>query len=140
MIKINDNKSYSINKINDEICIITSPFLLKAGIAPLKNLISIITSISNNVIVISGFHEELKKNSAIRYYFSNNIGYCSNNKKIIRFLLANIKIISRMISNKNVKNYIFFFRGGVYDNSNYFFKIIGKKNNLYFSRVSEEKE
>lgn len=92
-----------------DIGIVTSPFLLKAGVPPVSNLIDILSSFSNDLYLVSG-------NDGIALSNKNGIHICliehkqEKNicSKVMKFLLSNLKISYRLAKLSNVDLWFFF--------------------------------
>jgi glycosyltransferase involved in cell wall biosynthesis len=91
-----------------KICIITSPFLLNASLHPLSNLTQILSSLSDNLTVITG-------GSSIDLKFPSNTHAClinshniNNMLKPLTLLYYHFKIVIKIASLKNIDICIFF--------------------------------
>lgn len=97
------------NMMSKNVCIITSPFLLRASLPPLSNLITIISSLTPELYVITG-------NSGKELQSDNNahviaIDYDPGSSAVTRvthFMLAHVSIIRYLARLKNVDTCIFF--------------------------------
>ncbi len=91
------------------ICIITSPFLLRASLPPLSNLVTIISSFMPELYVITGNSgKNLQSNSNTRVVA---IGYDPGSTvvtKMTHFILAHANIVRYLARLKNVDTCIFF--------------------------------
>lgn len=91
-----------------DIGIVTSPFLLKAGVPPLSNLIDILSSFSNDLYLISG-------NAGIALSDKDKIHICLIEHKqetniyikVIKHILANLKISYKLTKLSNIDLWFF---------------------------------
>ena len=93
-----------------DIGIVTSPFLLKAGVPPLSNLIDILSSFSNNLYVLTGnAGGDLYKGDKVHIYLMEHKQETNIFIKIIKYIRANLKISYRLAKlSKNVDLWFFF--------------------------------
>lgn len=94
------------DKLN--IGIVTSPFLLKAGIPPLSNLINILSFFSNDLYVISGNAGiALSNEDKIHIYLTESKQEKNICIKVMKYLLTNLKISYRLLKLSNVDLWFF---------------------------------
>jgi glycosyltransferase involved in cell wall biosynthesis len=94
------------DKLN--IGIVTSPFLLKAGIPPLSNLINLLAPFSNDLYVISGNAGiALSNEKKIHLYLTESNQEKNICIKVIKYLLANLKVSCKLIKLSNVDLWFF---------------------------------
>lgn len=93
-----------------DIGIVTSPFLLKAGVPPLSNLIDILSSFSNGLYVITGnAGGDLSKGDKVHIYLMEHKQERNIFIKIIKYIHANFKISYKLATlSKNVDLWFFF--------------------------------
>ncbi|MBT9145734.1 MAG: hypothetical protein DDT42_01610 [candidate division WS2 bacterium] len=95
------------DKLN--IGIVTSPFLLKAGVIPLSKLIDILSSFSNNLHVISGNAAVvLSKGDKVHVYLVEHKQEANIFIKILKYVRANLKISYKLAKLSNVDLWFFF--------------------------------
>jgi glycosyltransferase involved in cell wall biosynthesis len=89
--------------------IVTSPFLLRAGVPPLLNLIYILSSFSNDLYVISGNAGiALANEDKIHIYLIEYKQEKNPYIKVMKYLRANLKILYRLAKLSNVDSWFFF--------------------------------
>ncbi|MBT9150870.1 MAG: Alpha-D-kanosaminyltransferase [candidate division WS2 bacterium] len=99
------------DKLN--IGIVTSPFLLKAGVIPLSKLIDILSSFSNNLHVISGNAAVvLSKGDKVHVYLVEHKQEANIFIKILKYVRANLKISYKLAKLSNVDLWFFFIGEG----------------------------
>ncbi len=86
--------------------IITSPFLLKAGVPPLSNLIDVMCSLSNEVYVITGGAGSAIKKIDKAYIYLIKLN--KNKFFALKYLIANIKISYKICLLKSVNVWFFY--------------------------------
>ena len=92
-----------------DIGIVTSPFLLKAGVPPLSNLIDILSSFSNDLYVITGnAWGDLSKGDKVHIYLMEHKQERNIFIKIMKYVRANLKISYKLAKLSNVDLWFFF--------------------------------
>lgn len=93
--------------------IVTSPFLLKAGVPPLSNLIDILSSFSNDLYMITGTAGvALSKEDKVHIYLVEHKQETNKFIKTIKYMRANLKISYRLAKLSNVDLWFFFIGEG----------------------------
>lgn len=91
------------------VCIITSPFLLRASLHPLSNLVTIISSFTQELCVITGGSgKDLQSNKSMHVLVIDFDSGSNAATKIIHFMLAHANIVIYLARLKNVDTCIFF--------------------------------
>lgn len=129
------------DKIQINACIITSPYILKAGITPLSNLIEILESIYNKVYVISGVAaEKIPHGVNSRLFIIDERGTPALKVfKVIKYVYANLKICKTLLFLKSIKSCYFMLGERPLLIAILFAKIIGKEI-IYISTGSLVKQ
>ena len=89
--------------------IVTSPFLLKAGVPPLSNLIDILSPFSNDLYVITGnAGAALTHEDKVHIYLIEHKQEVNIFIKILKYVRANLKISYKLAKLSNVDLWFFF--------------------------------
>ena len=89
--------------------IVTSPFLLKAGVPPLSNLIDILSPFSNDLYVITGnAGAALTNEDKVHIYLIEHKQEVNIFIKILKYVRANLKISYKLAKLSNVDLWFFF--------------------------------
>lgn len=93
----------------ENICIITSPFLIRASLPPLSNLVTIVSSLADELFVITGGSGNgLQSNDKVHIINMNLDPGSTIITKIINPIFVHLKIIAKMSTLRNVDTCIFF--------------------------------
>ena len=91
------------------VCLITSPFLLRASLPPLSNLVTIVSALTPEFYVITGgLGKDLQSNSKANVIVINYESGSTVVTNVIRFIYAHAKIVCSLARLKNVDTCIFF--------------------------------
>lgn len=102
-----------MKRIKHNFGIVTSPFLLSAGVPPLSNLIDILSSFSNELHVITGYAGiELSAGNSTYIYIIEDEQEKNRLIKILRYSYANLKISYMLAKLSNVDSWFFFMGEG----------------------------